>query len=42
MKMKQRAILNQINPDFAREGEDRAEFLQRKVEEIKASIREYM
>lgn len=42
MKMKQRAILNKINPDFARDGEDKGEFLQKKIEAIKTAIREYM
>ena len=42
MKMKQREILNALPLDFRRDCQTQEEYLDKKIEEIKAAIREYL
>jgi len=42
MRMKQRAILNRLFLDFARDGQDREAYLDAKIAQIKAASREYI
>ena len=42
MKMKQREILNALPLDFRRDCQTQEEYLDKKMDEIKAAIREYL